>query len=826
MRQKRILSVLLTLCLTMALMPAETVQAAGTAHIMNESNNWDIHTELIEPGDSFQTVEKLNESTRTNPGMQDTEIIIHENAELRLAGLRADTSSLIRNEADTDRITASSTGEVSLVSNDENPGTKSVTTGYTNNTDLPFTISWAGSGSESCGEVWLIGGQGQKIQTLTEASYTYKDAPFITFYEPYYTISYDNMTDEEQEGLPDRYTITNAAQQIVLPKLTNHRPGEHFYGYSGPEWFDDRYNKTETDDAIIYTYSWNYFKIDHNFPLRDVTIQANYVPGPTLTFHTDGGTLDGVLIEAPMEAGAESGSVDLSAYKPTKAGYTFAGWSPDDYNRFDSILSDDSVDWSAGVSNPKGGDLQLYALWLEGEGDDVKEKDKALLEQGYYFDEATGELTIAYDDGIENWYQANDEAYDNGVANGYRDQTFFRTIKSAVLMEGVTEISHGIFKGCTNLTAVLLPSTLWNVEDEAFAYCNSLTSLDFPNPNGINIGNNAFMGCTALRDVTFGTMDAESPFTAYDSDRAFQFTNPNLKIHVDPFVEEAVKAYLPVYAHRINTADTTEYYGLVVNGEHLSDRHLTVPCGDGTAVYDPRANTLTLNNATITKSDPNGAFWWDYPDAYNREDIWHPLNGKVGIFSTLPQLNIVLNGTNTVTDMGANTADRGDGTVEAEAYAIYSGNGTANLSGSGTLRYVDGNNENARAVSAFYLVDVNRTASVALDGVTFGGKQRIDSIVPGAFSIEKATLEDSYILSDGPLTISSSTVNCSKLGQSYDEAIRSMDRITFDHSNITLNDPITGYEKLYINGGYLNSRSDRPKPLQTAWRDQYAGIPH
>ena len=45
-----------------------------------------------------------------------------------------------------------------------------------------------------------------------------------------------------------------------------------------------------------------------------------------------------------------------------------------------------------------------------------------------------------------------------------------------------------------------------------------------------------------------------------------------------------------------------EGYGVFVNNFEFDDDNLVVPCGEGTATFEPSTNTLTLNNATITES--------------------------------------------------------------------------------------------------------------------------------------------------------------------------------------------------------------------------------
>lgn len=715
--KKRIFCALLTLALCLGLLPTGTALAAG-AHIMSEDNNWNISGELIAPGESFTTREKLNETIRSNPGLADTKLIHHENAELRLDDMETDTSHLIRSTANIGLITASSTNVLDTFEENNNAGTKTVTTGYTNNTGLPFTIAFMMESGENLGDAWLFGEQGQKIQTLTEIRMTYKSAPSITFYEPYYLVSYEGLEDGEEQGLPDRIYVDNATHTFRLPILE--REGQTFDGWFGLYYYLG--DGVESGGYITYTYDWE--QLHNYFEFQDITISPSF------------------------SGGSSSGSGS-----------------------------------SGGSGN--GSD--------NGSGNDYTE--------GWSFDSATGRLTIYSDEGIENWYQTHWEEYDAAVADGYQDQSFLGTIRSVVLEEGVTRIDHGIFEGCTKLSSVRLPSTLEYIEDAGFAYCGSLTALNFPNPNGVTFGNNAFEGCTALRDVTFGTTDAEYPFTAYDGDELFRCTNPNLKIHVGKAVEQAVKELLPSCADRVNTTDTTEYYGLVVNGEHISDKHLTVQCGSGTAVYDPETGTLTLDNATITKSDPDGAFWWSYPEAYNEEDIWHPLNGKVGIFTMLPDLKIILNGANVITDMGAHTALRADGTVEDIAHAIFNENGNIHISGNGSLDYQDANNDSAVTEIYCDTYDPSRRDSIVIDGSTLKGKYRLETASRNSVVVKNAALEDAAISSGGDLAISDSTVNCSRdTGRVQPIAVEGS--TTLNYSHITLDGPLSS-NQLSINGGYL-----------------------
>lgn len=70
-------------------------------------------------------------------------------------------------------------------------------------------------------------------------------------------------------------------------------------------------------------------------------------------------------------------------------------------------------------------------------------------------------------------------------------------ITSVVLPEGLENIQYGAFYGCDALESVQLPSTLLGIEEQAFAYCSALAQIDLPD-NMYYIGAEAFGGCSRL----------------------------------------------------------------------------------------------------------------------------------------------------------------------------------------------------------------------------------------------------------------------------------------------------------------------------------------
>ncbi len=83
------------------------------------------------------------------------------------------------------------------------------------------------------------------------------------------------------------------------------------------------------------------------------------------------------------------------------------------------------------------------------------------------------------------------------------------SLTSIEIPDSVTSISHGdleismyngVFQGCTSLTDVKLPSGLTYIPQCMFAYCTSLTSLDFIPDTVERVCDSAFYGCSGLRE--------------------------------------------------------------------------------------------------------------------------------------------------------------------------------------------------------------------------------------------------------------------------------------------------------------------------------------
>lgn len=81
-------------------------------------------------------------------------------------------------------------------------------------------------------------------------------------------------------------------------------------------------------------------------------------------------------------------------------------------------------------------------------------------------------------------------------------------LSSIVIPDGVTSIQLGAFSNCTKLTSITIPDSVTTIDPWAFKNCSSLTSITIPS-SVTSIGSNVFTGCTSLNDISYsGTSES------------------------------------------------------------------------------------------------------------------------------------------------------------------------------------------------------------------------------------------------------------------------------------------------------------------------------
>ena len=74
-------------------------------------------------------------------------------------------------------------------------------------------------------------------------------------------------------------------------------------------------------------------------------------------------------------------------------------------------------------------------------------------------------------------------------------------LRKVRIPDSVTTMEYGMFRFCTNLSEVTLSANLTEIPDETFLYCPALTSIEIPG-SVASIGNKAFFGCTDMDSIT------------------------------------------------------------------------------------------------------------------------------------------------------------------------------------------------------------------------------------------------------------------------------------------------------------------------------------
>ena len=79
-----------------------------------------------------------------------------------------------------------------------------------------------------------------------------------------------------------------------------------------------------------------------------------------------------------------------------------------------------------------------------------------------------------------------------------------KTIKNAVLPDGITSIHDYAFTECTSLTSVNIPTSVSSIGSDSFYGCSKLVSVILPD-SITRFGTNAFVGCSATRFASINT---------------------------------------------------------------------------------------------------------------------------------------------------------------------------------------------------------------------------------------------------------------------------------------------------------------------------------
>ena len=216
---------------------------------------------------------------------------------------------------------------------------------------------------------------------------------------------------------------------------------------------------TGSVDAYKAVEPWKYFK----------EIVSMY----TLTYMVDG--------EVYKTYALSEGEVISPEPAPTKAGYTFFGWS-----EIPGTMPAHNVTVTGTFT---GLAIEIDGIYYNLDSD-LKTAEVISNPNGKY----EGDLTIPKNVtlGGTNY---------SVTSIGKKAFNECSGLTSVTIPNSVTEISTGAFYGCTGLTTVTIPNSVTSIEEGVFWNCSGLTSVTIPN-SVTSIGYCAFYNCSSLTSVT------------------------------------------------------------------------------------------------------------------------------------------------------------------------------------------------------------------------------------------------------------------------------------------------------------------------------------
>ena len=107
------------------------------------------------------------------------------------------------------------------------------------------------------------------------------------------------------------------------------------------------------------------------------------------------------------------------------------------------------------------------------------------------------------------WQQGSNDELGNSVFKGCS------VLTSVTIPSSVTSIDLYAFEGCSGLTSLIIPSSVTSIERSAFKDCSGLTSLIIPS-SVTEIGKSVFEGCSGLTSLTIPSSVTEIGESAFE----------------------------------------------------------------------------------------------------------------------------------------------------------------------------------------------------------------------------------------------------------------------------------------------------------------------
>lgn len=128
-------------------------------------------------------------------------------------------------------------------------------------------------------------------------------------------------------------------------------------------------------------------------------------------------------------------------------------------------------------------------------------------------------------DAQNEWYYSQDGVLFEKATKSLMIYPVGKTDTVYNVPEGTLEIGNGAFWGCSALKDINLPSTLQTIKIHAFYDCSNLTSIDIP--EGITeIEDRIFAGCSSLKEIKLSNIFVISEKNSLEVQAAVSLNNP------------------------------------------------------------------------------------------------------------------------------------------------------------------------------------------------------------------------------------------------------------------------------------------------------------
>ena len=405
------------------------------------------------------------------------------------------------------------------------------------------------------------------------------------------------------------------------------RQGYRYAGYS------------VTDGATIAGNETDGFTL--TMPADDVTVSlALETITYTITYHLDGGS---VATDNRATYNVETETFTLN--NPTKAGYTFIGWTEGNDNTLMPTVtitkgsSTKDLNYTANYEFAQITQGDLSFVCTSGTEAKITACDPGATS-------VTIPATVSNNDGTYNVTAIEATAFSGctglesiSVAAGnpkYHSEgnciietashTLILGCKKSVIPDDVTSIGDRAFMDCESLASIEIPASVTSIGDYAFSNCTGLTSIDIP-ASMTSIGEGAFADCESLASVTI-----YAPELSYYGIGAFDNNASNRKIYVfrnclDTYKEQAswtdvdeddIQAITLRFYESTDNGDAIDAFAALCNGENKID----VTLQGRTLWKDGDWNTIVLPfDVTIEGSVLDGADVRALADANLTDDV-------------------------------------------------------------------------------------------------------------------------------------------------------------------------------------------------------------